>query len=388
MQGKSRRILILATSYLPLIGGAELAIKDLTDRLPDLWFDLVTHRSSPELPSTERIGNVNVIRVGKPSDARFLLPKITLPFALFFEARKMLVKHPYDLIYVLQASQAGGAAWLLKRFGRVSQPLVLNLQEGKDLDRQSFLVRTSRRLILSSADHFTVISAYLEKFLEKRGIGQDKIFLMPNGVDLRVAHADPTALKERLGLKNERVVLTVSRLVEKNGIEDLLEGFVYAKRAHAKPLKLLIVGEGEMEPQLRKQAQDLGVGSAVIFVGSVPHEEIPQYLALADVFVRPSRSEGLGTSFLEAMAAGVPVIGTRVGGIVDFLEDGKTGLYCSVGDAQDIAQKIIVLLSDEALRSRLIRQSREMVERKYDWDQIALRFREFYEAITDRYATT
>ena len=89
-------------------------------------------------------------------------------------------------------------------------------------------------------------------------------------------------------------------------------------------------------------------------------------------------SEGLGTAFLEAMAAGVPIIGTSVGGISDFLKDGETGLFCRVGDPADLADKMNVILSDENLRNNLARNGRRLVEEKYDWNKIAEKFRNLY----------
>ena len=102
---------------------------------------------------------------------------------------------------------------------------------------------------------------------------------------------------------------------------------------------------------------------------------MPAYLWMSDIFIRPSLSEGMGNSFIEAMAAGVPIIGTRVGGIPDFLVDGETGLFCEVRDSQSIADKINILLSDEALRQSLIANGRKIVSEKYNWDGIAGRMK-------------
>ncbi|MBU1102183.1 glycosyltransferase family 4 protein, partial [Patescibacteria group bacterium] len=112
-------------------------------------------------------------------------------------------------------------------------------------------------------------------------------------------------------------------------------------------------------------------------------EDVPKYLAISDVFVRPSLSEGLGNSFLEAMAAGVPIIGTKVGGIPDFLRDGETGLFCEARNPQSIAEKITLLLSDEILRQRLIANARKLVEEKYNWDNIAQKMGNIFEKLAD-----
>ncbi|TSC61337.1 MAG: glycosyltransferase, partial [Parcubacteria group bacterium Gr01-1014_107] len=136
--------------------------------------------------------------------------------------------------------------------------------------------------------------------------------------------------------------------------------------------RLFIAGEGG-EEELRRLVQKLKLGERVIFGGTISHQKLPLYLKICDIFVRPSRSEGLGSSFIEAMAAGLPVIGTPVGGIPDFLEDGKTGLFCKVNDPEDIAKQIRRLAEDKKLRETIIRSARERAFRDYDWGFISSR---------------
>ena len=116
--------------------------------------------------------------------------------------------------------------------------------------------------------------------------------------------------------------------------------------------------------------------------GFVKPEDIPQYLAVSDVFVRPSLSEGLGNSFLEAMEAGLPVIGTKVGGIPDFLIDGETGLFCEINDPKSIAEKIKLALSDIGLREKMIAKGKRMVEERYDWNLVAGKMHGIFNELT------
>lgn len=110
-------------------------------------------------------------------------------------------------------------------------------------------------------------------------------------------------------------------------------------------------------------------------------QEVPKYLAVSDIFVRPSLSEGLGNSFLEAMAAGLPVVATPVGGIPDFLRDGETGLFCEVKNPKSIAEKVKILLVNKVLREKIIKNAQEMVLRDYDWDLIAGKMRNIFEKL-------
>ena len=119
----------------------------------------------------------------------------------------------------------------------------------------------------------------------------------------------------------------------------------------------------------------------MVFTGSISPHLLPKYLRIADVFVRPSRSEGLGSAFLEAMAAGLPVIGTRVGGIPDFLKDGETGLFCKVDDPKSIVEKINLLTADKNLQNHIIQKGYKMVATNYNWKKIAKEYQIVFESL-------
>ena len=109
------------------------------------------------------------------------------------------------------------------------------------------------------------------------------------------------------------------------------------------------------------------------FVGSVEPHEVPGHLSAGDVFVRPSRSEGFGNAFVEAMAVGLPVVATPVGGIVDFIQHKETGILCEPDNPESLAQEVYGLMTDDALRTHVAQNAQEMVKSRYDWDLIALR---------------
>ncbi len=111
--------------------------------------------------------------------------------------------------------------------------------------------------------------------------------------------------------------------------------------------------------------------SRVVFLGLKTHDELPELLQASDIFVRASLSEGLGNSFLEAMVAGIPIIGTPVGGIPDFLTDGETGVFCQPRDPASLARAALRIQTEPGLRARLIVQGAQVVRERYDWDKIA-----------------
>jgi len=109
----------------------------------------------------------------------------------------------------------------------------------------------------------------------------------------------------------------------------------------------------------------------VIFTGFVDYKELYKYLNIADVFCRPSLSEGLGNVFLESMVAQVPVIATEVGGIPDFLKDKETGLFCEVNNPQSIAEKVELLAEDSELKNRVVENGYKMVINNYSWESVS-----------------
>ena len=380
MLNKSR-VLILSTAYLPQIGGSELAIKNITERLPEIEFDLITLRSSKNIPSNEKIGNVNVYRVGERIGLfSFLLPKNFFPISVFLKGRELIRKHgSYDVIHAYQASQAAGGGWLLKwLYPKI--PFLLTVQEGKPLNQQPWLLRFFRHSIFKKVDAATAISNYLADYVKFQN-SKIPVTVIPNGVDLNKF----SIFNFKFSKKEEnhtKTIITVSRLVEKNGVGDLIDAFNILTTNYKLPTtnyKLVIIGDGPLRKNYGLRITDYGLGDKVKILGEVSNEELPKYLAQADVFVRPSLSEGLGTAFLEAMAAGVPVIGTSVGGIPDFLTDGETGLFCRVGDPEDIADKINKILTDNNLKEKIIANARKLVEEKYDWNKIAEKFKELYQ---------
>ena len=373
----STRIVIFTTAFKPFIGGSELAIENIIKRLPDLRFDVVTPRFKKSLKKEECVDNICIHRIGIGSK----LDKLLFPVLGFLKA----IKISPVLFHTYQASYGGGAGWLYKTFFR-NKKFILTLQEGKDLEKQSFLVKFFRRLIIKKADRITAISNYLADYAKKYN-KKAEIKVIPNGVDItnfqfKIFNLQKRQeLRDSLGIKkDEKVIITVSRLVPKNSVEMLIDA-VEDLRFNNKDLriKLLVIGSGPLEKSLKARVESLKLNSYVLFLGDVAYDKLPDYLALANVFVRVSLSEGLGNAFLEAMAVGVPIIGTSVGGIPDFLKNGKTGLFCKVNDTQDLANKIEMILNNSELKNKLVNNARLLVEEKYNWNKIAQQFKELYE---------
>lgn len=386
----TQRILVFATNYLPNIGGAELAFHNVAIRIPEITFDLITSRlNDPSdhkkfLPIEEKFQNVNVYRVGsKLNLANLIVPKNLYPIAVYSKARELVKRFgPYKKIYALQASQGGGGAWLFKFFNP-GVTFLLNLQEGKGFGEQGFLINFFRKLIIQKADIIIAISHYLKDYSSKIN-RKAKIVVIPNGVDIdhfskQYSYGELSGLADKLGIKpGDKVIVSVSRLVTKNGIDILIRALAEICKNKSVNYKLLLIGEGEQKKDLVSLAKELNVYENIIWAGLISHAELPCYLKISDLFVRPSRSEGLGSAFLEAMAAGVPVIATKVGGIPDFLKNKETGVFAEIDNPVDLADKINSVLNSKDLAEKLIKNAGSMVAEKYDWKTIAEQFRELY----------
>ncbi len=369
-----KRVLIFSVAYYPFVGGAEVAVKEITDRISpqDIEFHMVTVNLSGRELSYEKIGNVHVHRVGKYIPGAFLR-KYSFPLIGMWKGAVLHRVAPFDAIWSIMASAAGGAALFFKmKYPRVR--FILTLQEGDPIAhirRRVWFIYPLFLQIFRRANVIQAISHYLVDMARSMG-ATAPIHMIPNGVDTaRFTHTYPqhdlTALSHKLGKKEGDVFLiTTSRLVYKNGIDTVIDALALLPSNY----HFLVIGEGVLEMSLKKQAQRNKVSDRVHFLGFISHDDIPKYLKISDIFVRPSRSEGMGNSFIEAMAAGVPVIATPVGGIPDFLEDGKTGLMCKVGDPASVALAVEKLVGDSTFRGEIVSHASTCAGSSYDWNTI------------------
>lgn len=381
-----KRILIFSLVYYPrFIGGAEVAIKEITDRISpeDIEFDMVTLRLDSNLPRFERIGNVNIYRVGWSSVQKtssdslpwyLHLNKYLLLFTGFLKASALHKKNKYNATWSLMATYNSFAALFFKLF-HPKVPFIFTLQDGDPisyLKKRALPLYPLFKMIFTRADHIQCISNYLADWAKEMG-ARCPVTVVPNGVDFALfSRTDPVqaldSMKKELGKSAEDIFLvTTSRLVVKNAVGDIVDSLQYLP----KNVKLIVIGTGYQHDMLVKKSVDISVSDRVKFLGNIEHKKLPTYLQVSDIFIRPSLSEGFGNSFVEAMATGIPVIATPVGGIVDFLKDGETGLFCEVSNPKSIAQKVEKLMKDKESRDYVVANARKMVMEKYDWDLVA-----------------
>lgn len=378
-----QKILIFSSAYFPRVGGAEVALKEITNRLADQCdFSLITYRFSKQDPEFELMDQVRVYRLGYGTklDRLFLFP-----FLAFYKALKLHKKDKFELLWGMMVSYASIGGYLFKIL-KPNLPFLLTLQEG---DSEKHLRSGKLGLLgfwwkrmVKKADYIQTISSYLADYAIKQG-AKSKIAIVPNGVAL--AHFDRRANKKDIErtrkflnlMENDKVIITISRLVEKNAVDVLIKSLKTLGPSYV----LLVAGVGPQEKFLKILTEDLDLDEQVIFLGYVPHSELFEYLEISLVFARPSRSEGLGNAFLEAMASGVPIIGSNRGGIPDFLKNNETGLFCKVDDPQDLAEKIKMLAENVEAREKIIKQGKKLIRERYSWGLIALQMKNIFNEI-------
>ena len=388
-----KKVLILSLDYYPgVVGGAEGAIKDITDRISpsDIEFHMVTMRYDSNMADAEKIGNVFIHRLGfgKPDpsmDERKKFPlhlnKYLFQFWAAFKAISLHRKNNYDAIWAMMAHGVGVPAAIFNLFNP-KVPYILTLQEGDPpvhIEKVMAPLWILFKRAFTKADVMQCISVFLADWARKMGY-KGEIEHISNGANPRSINpvfneSDIESLKNELGKKEGEIYIgNTARLVDQKGWDITMRALPLLPEN----IKLLVVGGGSEEDNLKNLVKELKLEDRVIFTGNIERTEVPKYREVIDIFVGPSRSEGLGNAFLSAMAQRTPVIATQVGGIADFLFDKDrnpdketTGFAVDVENSEQIAEKVNYILKHPDEVKKITDTARKMVEEKYDWDNIA-----------------
>ena len=221
---------------------------------------------------------------------------------------------------------------------------------------------------------------------------RERLEVVPYGAasDELVATPDAgEALREQLGIAaNHVLVAGIGRLIPVKGFDYLLEALAKASRDDPR-LRLVLVGDGSLRASLAARAEALGITEGVRFVGAVRHDQVPAYLAAADIVVVPSIRyggyvDGLPNVALEAMAAGRALVATRVGGLPDLVDPDKTGVLVGERDTEALTRELLTLAGDPELRTRLGRAAQAEIRDHRSWHSVAERFVSVYETACGR----
>ncbi|MHB8710410.1 MAG: glycosyltransferase family 4 protein [Minisyncoccota bacterium] len=377
-----KRILIFSLAYYPHVGGAEIAIKEITDRIPDIEFHMLTLNFGGEAMQ-EKIGNVFVHRIG--NGASYFSKILFIPRAAY-AARGLHSVHRFEAFWAMMTYMLFPV--VVVRLLGVRIPYLLTLQDGDPFNRvfRRWYILPFRPLLSFGFRHATAvqtISAYLAGWARRAGV-VEQIKIIPNGTDTRrFAEAEPVNISKKAG---EVILVSTSRLVHKNALDDVIRSL--SSLPH---VRFVNYGFGPDKHALEVLARSLGVADRVALMPHPGIPELPPYLKAADIFIRPSRSEGMGNSFIEAMAAGLPVIATQEGGIADFLFDAKrnpdkgtTGWAVDKDSPEQIALAVKDILAHPEQVARVKATAKALVLEKYDWNLIAAQMRTLFDQMLEK----
>jgi D-inositol-3-phosphate glycosyltransferase len=364
------RVLVLTTYYHPVVGGVEAHARQLVAHLHAAGFgvEVITKRIGADDPVEATIDGVPIHHVG-PSGERSAAGKwLALP--AFHRATRRAASR-FDVIVCVDYRGIGVAA--IRAGHAAGLPVIVQgetagVLAGADQRATSGLapeslfaqaLKAPARAIYRHADQIVCIGRDLEREALRAGVSRDRVHYLPHGVDLSRFHPasqdERRRLRAQFGWPLERpVVLFVGRLSIEKGVMDLLEAWQVVDRRDA---MLALVG-----PDMTGHRWDAGVsgrayvathdlGSSVTFAG--PAGDPAPYYRAADVFVQPSHFEALGNTALEAMASGLPVVTSGVGGLADFCREGDNALLYDPRSAASLAGALARLLKDRALGARL-----------------------------------
>ena len=251
------------------------------------------------------------------------------------------------------------------------------------------LTRALETHALKHASAVTTICEGLRRDIVARGIAADKVTVIPNAVDIdkfAVGGVADLELKRKLGLQDMRLIGFIGSFYAYEGLDVLLRA-VPAMIAKLPDLRVLLVGGGPQDAQLRQLARDLNIADKVVFTGRVPHEQVAQYYDLLDVLVYPRLSMRLTDLVtplkpLEAMAQGRVLAASDVGGHLELIEHGKTGVLFKAGDPQSLAENVGALLAAQHDWPALRANGRRFVETERNWPISVARYKAIYARLT------
>lgn len=251
------------------------------------------------------------------------------------------------------------------------------------------LTRALETYALKNANAVTTICEGLRKDIVARGIAADKVTVIPNAVDIdkfAVGGVADLDLKRKLGLQDMRLIGFIGSFYAYEGLDVLLRA-VPAMLLKQPDLRVLLVGGGPQDAQLRQLAKDLHIADKVVFTGRVPHEQVQQYYDLLDVLVYPRLSMRLTDLVtplkpLEAMAQGRVLAASDVGGHLELIEHGKTGVLFKADDPHSLAENVGALLAAQEQWPALRANGRHFVETERNWPISVARYKKIYGVLT------
>lgn len=369
------RVCLVTHYFPPHKGGIEQVSFEQSKRLTEIGYHIDVLTSKFDARNTNPIKGIKIHHYPSMNVAK----RFGVPYPIIsFEAYKMFTEivskcdlvHAHGHVY-MSSYLAGIVAKKLKK------PFIVT-QHNTFIDYRSFLNIVEQvndlvigKSVLRNADRITTVSKETMKYVLRLGADRTKTQVIYNGVDINnFRPLNKNESRTRLGLpQNRKIVLSVRRLVYKNGLDTLVESVPMVAKKHPDVL-FVVAGKGPSRKLIEHRIKELGVSENITLAGFVPDELLPVYYNAADYFMLPSASgEGLPLVLLEAMACRLPVIATAVGGTPEIIKHMKNGVLVPPINPEAIADATSKLLSETKLGKIMGEEARRNVEEKYTWKE-------------------
>lgn len=384
------RICVVSPLFHPLIGGpgrqALIMAKQLIAKGVDIV--VISRRLSGVKNGVEDI-EVHYVSTFSPhvyNLSEFTIKNfiISISFALGTLIKLLKLRRRFEIVHFYGASLPLLICLpLLKIMGKKIVAKTTGGRGGKEAGGlEDFFLKPLLVAIFRYTDKFIAISDEINQRLLNEGYLEERIVKIPNGVDTKIfsplSGLKREQLRDKFGFSGKQVFLYSGRLVKGKGLELLVKAMADVVKIN-KDAMLVVIGSGNLEDNFKKMVNTSGLENCVRCEGVV--ENVCEYLNAADIFIFPSLREGMPNSLLEAMACGLPVIASRIGGVVDVVEDGKSGILFEAGDVSGLASAMIRFLKDTELRQRLGAEARKRIVDNFSIEKVADEYIKLYKKL-------
>ncbi len=367
------KIVMVSNEFPPSVGGVQTHVKELSRALIKMGHEvLVIAKASGEAPEgSSKLGPIEVIRVDFPGSHFFYDLKLRA------RLKKLIKDRGFDLIHVhgmrpLNATRNCGV------------PVVFTNHTSSFLRRAKKGAKTLKKMH-SQLKHLDCVVAPSDELVQATRITgySGPVKFISNGVDVDVFEMQESNIRTTLGIpENAFVAVLARRLVEKNGVLYFAKALAMSELSD---LHVILAGDGEDRAGFENILRGTDIEHRVHYLGAVPNSQMPLIYSSGNVSVLPSLMEATSIAGLEAMACGLPVIGTKVGGIPVILDDGVTGFLVDPMSPEAIAERLTYLYNNRSVTERMGQAARRKVEEEFSWDRIASETLDLYRSVSDGY---
>lgn len=313
----------------------------------------------------------------------FKYPPYTL--ALAAKMAEVAREHDLELLHVHYAIPHAICAYLAKAMLKASAPKVVTTLHGTDItlvgyDKSFFQIT---KFGIEESDGITAVSEYLRRETLEKFCTACQVEVIPNFVDTTryMPFAGNVCCDRRkFARPDEAVLMHVSNFRPAKRVPDVVE--IFAKVRKERKAKLLLIGDGPEMPRVVEKAQALGIQEEVVYLGK--QDPLEHLLGIADVFLMPSETESFGLAGLEAMACGVPVVGSRIGGLPELVVHGECGYLEPMGDTEAMAKRVLELLGDRDKLAAFGANARERTVEHFEARNIVPLYERYYREVMER----